>query len=475
MSKISARFLSNKDQKRIVCAEARSDFIDVLFSFLTLPLGSIVRLMAKQSGLGSLDVLYDAVEQLDVKILQTEACKEMLLNPRSPTAIICEDLKIKNIHNANPRSFYICNESDCLAHPTCYYTYVKNCRCIYCGKLITNSWVWLKETFGDGGIFVDDKTSFMISDDLRVMPTSLMRGYSLLEEWPINDVRSLEERVIDFGTDEMLNLLRRSLVSKNPLTEVCFADATVAADVDCSLMVKEETSDDKTVGAIALKLIINKKNNSVVCAEVGEDFVNQLLSFLTFPLGSVLKLISDNISILGGCISNLYSSAEIMDLECFKSKTHKNMLLNPKLATFHSFDRQILKLEETTSKKLLVSGGCPKCYSDNKHKPCVPAPCKHGVRQSQILEQNPKSGKLSAHSGGAFVADSRRFMVSDNLHISPLSFISAIKNYTKDLPISDLVEKDVYIGKAKVLSLLSTMLISKTVLSDVFRSKLVQS
>ncbi|KAH0448639.1 hypothetical protein IEQ34_022439 [Dendrobium chrysotoxum] len=94
MPEISIRLLIDKEQKRVVFAEARSDFIDVMFSFLTLLLGSIIQLLGKQTGLGSLDSLYKSVEQLDVKYLQIDACQDMLLKPRA-AAKICEDLKIK--------------------------------------------------------------------------------------------------------------------------------------------------------------------------------------------------------------------------------------------------------------------------------------------------------------------------------------------------------------------------------------------
>ncbi|KAH0448031.1 hypothetical protein IEQ34_021831 [Dendrobium chrysotoxum] len=52
-----------------------------------------------------------------------------------------------------------------------------------------------------------------------------------------------------------------------------------------------------------------------ICAEVEGDFVNQLLS-------SVFMLLGDQIS-FESCISNLYSSAKRLNLECFESKKAK--------------------------------------------------------------------------------------------------------------------------------------------------------
>ncbi|KAK8916665.1 hypothetical protein KSP39_PZI022631 [Platanthera zijinensis] len=470
-STIKVRFLIDREQKRVVFAEAGSDFVDVLFSFLTLPLGRIVRLLNKQSCLGSLDSLYDSVEQLDIKHLKTEACRDMLLNPRSAAAIQCEDLMIKGIHELEPRNLYTCSQDGCLIHSTCYYTYSSKCLCHRCGKLMDKCSEWLKKTSEEGGIFVDDKDNFMITDDLRVIPTSLLKGLSLFKEMQIKEASLLEERVIDFGTKEAMNLLGQSLVSKNALTLVCFPDAPVQASAGFSLPIKEEIIVNEAEKEINLKLVLNKENNNILYAEAGEDFTNLLFSFLTFPLGSVLRLFSDNIS-LGGCVKNLHSSAENMGLECFKSEICRNMLLNPKLPAFYGYNKnQILQLEEIESEKIIVSKGCRKCYVDNGYKPCGSAPCIHGIEQAEVIERNPKSAKIMLDAGdAAFVVGSRKYMISDNLHVSPLSIISAVGS-GMNLSISEMVGKEVSIDNYKARSLLGAMLISKTVLTDVFSPK----
>ncbi|KAL0905070.1 hypothetical protein M5K25_027245 [Dendrobium thyrsiflorum] len=469
MPEISIKLVINKEQKQVVFAEAGSDFIDVLFSFLTLPLGRIVQLLGKQSGLGSLDSLYKSVEELDVKHLQTEACKEMLLKPRSAAARLCEDLKIKNIHEDNPRGFYICKESDCLHKSPCYYTYVTKARCSRCGKLMDKDWSWPKGTVEKRGVFVNDGVDFIITDDLRVMPISLMSGFSVLEELRINDTGILEERVINVGNEEALNLLRRSLESKHALTEVFFPDACVEPSVKCFPVIKEEIDGSKAEHKFNVKIILNKKNNSVLSAEVGGDFLNQLLSFLAFPLGSVIGLLRDHIS-LECCINNLYYSAKSLGLECFKSKECKNMLVLPQLASHYGCKQQMLKLVEMTSTKWTCLASCIKCYMDG-WKCSSSNPCKHGLREAEFTEQNPKLQNGGSESGEGFVKDSKRFMVVDSLHISPISSISLITAKGIDFLISDVVEKEIIVDKAKVLSLLGAMLISKTVLTDVFAPK----
>ncbi|KAK8916496.1 hypothetical protein KSP39_PZI022660 [Platanthera zijinensis] len=468
-SKIKVRFLVDKKKKRVVFAEAGSDFVDVLFSFLTLPLGNIVRLLGKQTYLGSLDNLYESVEQLDAKHLQTEACKDMLLNPRSAAAIQCEDLKIKGIHELNPRRFYTCSQEDCLIQSTCYYTYSLKCLCSRCGKLMDKAWEWHKETLGKRGVFVNETTEFLITDDLRVIRTSLLKGFSLLKQMQIKDSSMLQERFIDFGKKEILNILRRSLVSKKVLTDVCFPDACMQGSAGFFLPIKDETFDNEAGKEISLKLVLNKENNNLLYAEVGEDFINLLFSFLTYPLGSVLRLVSDNLSLVH-CIRNLYSSMNSMGLDCFKSEICKNMLVAPKFSTFHGYKDLMLDVEEITSKEALISGSCAKCFVDNGYKLCTKAPCKHGRYEHKHLELNPKSAKGMTNNDGAFVAGSGRFMITDNIHISQLSAISAIVN-GQNLPICDVIEKEILVNKYKARSLLSAILASRTVLTDIFAPK----
>lgn len=51
VDKVSLWVLVDKERNRVLYAEAGKDFVDVLFSFLTLPLGTIARLMSKDSNI----------------------------------------------------------------------------------------------------------------------------------------------------------------------------------------------------------------------------------------------------------------------------------------------------------------------------------------------------------------------------------------------------------------------------------------
>ncbi|KAF9600488.1 hypothetical protein IFM89_009937 [Coptis chinensis] len=82
-SVMKLNILVDRESNRLAFAEADKDFVDILFSFLTLPMGTIVRLLQKQSMVGSIDNLYKSVENLEVRFFQTETCKIMLLTTRN--------------------------------------------------------------------------------------------------------------------------------------------------------------------------------------------------------------------------------------------------------------------------------------------------------------------------------------------------------------------------------------------------------
>ncbi|CAJ2670637.1 unnamed protein product [Trifolium pratense] len=49
VDRVILRVLVDNERNKVVYAEAGKDFVDALFSFLTLPLGTIARLVAKES------------------------------------------------------------------------------------------------------------------------------------------------------------------------------------------------------------------------------------------------------------------------------------------------------------------------------------------------------------------------------------------------------------------------------------------
>jgi hypothetical protein len=53
---VSLKLVMNEKGNKVLFAEAGNDFVDVLFSFITKPLGTIARLVEKESTIGPVSV-----------------------------------------------------------------------------------------------------------------------------------------------------------------------------------------------------------------------------------------------------------------------------------------------------------------------------------------------------------------------------------------------------------------------------------
>lgn len=201
--KIQVKFLVDTEKKKVVFAESGKEFVDVLISFLTLPLGTIVRLLGKESSLGCFDELYKSVESLDESHFQTKACKNMLLSPLSAAGTLCEDLVVR-IDDTNPRRTWVCRQPKCVKS-TLYYSSVPDVLCGQCGEHLALGWVRSKgdTKAKDDGVFVRGGMSYAITNELQVMPTSTDRFLFLLRDMGIEDATMLEDRTLQLGSEEV--------------------------------------------------------------------------------------------------------------------------------------------------------------------------------------------------------------------------------------------------------------------------------
>nr|XP_029120204.1 uncharacterized protein LOC105044555 [Elaeis guineensis] len=71
-----------------------------------------------------------------------------------------------------------------------------------------------------GGGFVHGIVTYTISDDLTVTAMSTISSITLLNNFNIKDLGSLEESTVELGLEEGLELLKASLQSKTVLTDV---------------------------------------------------------------------------------------------------------------------------------------------------------------------------------------------------------------------------------------------------------------
>jgi len=193
---ISLKLMVNKERNKVVFAEAGKDFVDVLFSFFTLPLGTIVRLVREESNMlpievGSLTSLYQSAENLDKEFLCTDSCKQIILRPKNSLERYCMNLKLK-IDDTEPAEYFVCNNLlSCRFHDPVLISMFKNRRC-RCGKMLDKP--ISPSTSYDG--FVKDSATFIITDDLTVEPNSLNAFFDMFKNCGIESMSSVNEMMV---------------------------------------------------------------------------------------------------------------------------------------------------------------------------------------------------------------------------------------------------------------------------------------
>ncbi|CAL1406845.1 unnamed protein product [Linum trigynum] len=252
-SKVTLKLLVDKKSHKVLFGEAGKEFVDFLFTILSLPLGTVTRLLSKKYMVGCLGNLYQSIGDLNDTFIQPTLNKHTILNPETPTTgstlllvknqtsrsqkalIPCQEpvdpnnsscwerfnrgsytttLTLLSDDGSTPtRNFYTCQYShrvvtfDPLAMcPKCSST----SRMQYAVELVAspaknNEAGWSGE---EGGGFVKGVMTYMVMDDLEVKPMSTICSITLLNKFNIQEVGALEEMFIEIGMDEVTDPFR---------------------------------------------------------------------------------------------------------------------------------------------------------------------------------------------------------------------------------------------------------------------------
>ncbi|CAI9097751.1 OLC1v1034233C1 [Oldenlandia corymbosa var. corymbosa] len=236
-SKMSMTLLIDSATNRVLFAEAGKDVADFIFHIMGLPIGTVIRLLKKQEIGGSLGNIYDSIENLKETYIQPNQTKDKLLKPTSPIdptfsnplilslesddeELVPEKTKKKSAavmvgYKCN-NHFYFCDDPRGIC---------PNCRTTMSAKMTYVAPPPLPEpnhVKNDGELsgFVKGVVTYMVMDDLVVKPMSTISSIALLNKLNVKDVGALEEKEVELGIDEALNLLKASLSSKAVLTTV---------------------------------------------------------------------------------------------------------------------------------------------------------------------------------------------------------------------------------------------------------------
>ncbi|KAL0800860.1 hypothetical protein Bca101_056035 [Brassica carinata] len=328
------------DEKRnkVVLAEAEQDFVDVLLSLLTLPVGNVARLLENHKTFPGVLQCYKnlnkSVADMGINHFETEACKTMLMDVRSSKDIHRRRLKM-NMSYTYPTKFFVCPsflKSDPHSHST--YSNFNSTRC-RCGDLMTSQILvpeeeQVEEGIGNNedGVFVNCRSSFIITDDLKVTSNSIAVLMKVLNDQGYAGFSDLKETLIDVGFEEVRTILGCLFTSEAALTCAFLRKTCMTRNIR---MLSPPAL--KNVKVCSVEVYVRKLDREILYAECNGDFVDSLLSFLVHPLELACALSNDNTVLR--CVGNLLrspcrraASVDIGDLERYHLSISKVELIS---------------------------------------------------------------------------------------------------------------------------------------------------
>ncbi|WCJ19518.1 hypothetical protein M5689_001806 [Euphorbia peplus] len=243
-SKVQLKLLIDKKNQKVLFAEASKDFVDFLFSLMSLPLGQVVKLLTKSHMVGSLGNLYGSIESLHETYVKSSQNVKSVLNPKTPMASFQNPLLLTDDEFVGRKELYMClyeqasnyNYCSCgRSKVTIYHPHVADgpntlCPSPNCNRTMGYKLQFVESGSGSGGAkqvvsgssggFVEGVVTYMVMDNLEVKAMSTISSIALINAFNIKDLGALEEKVVAVGVEEGLKILQVSLQSKDVLTSV---------------------------------------------------------------------------------------------------------------------------------------------------------------------------------------------------------------------------------------------------------------
>ncbi|WZZ67727.1 hypothetical protein YC2023_079097 [Brassica napus] len=374
---------------------------------------------------------------MDIGHFETEACKSMLTDLRSTKDMHRKRLKM-NMSSTNPSKFFVCPsffKSDSYGHSA--YSNFKYTRCS-CGALMTSQIQVPEEEQveklignNEDGVFINCRSSFIVTDDLKVTSNSFGVLMKVLNDRGYAGFSDLQETLIDVGFEEVRTLLGCLFTSEAALTCTFLKKTCMTRNLRML-----SPPAPKNVKVCSVEVYSRKLDREILYAECNGDFVDSLLSFLVHPLELACSLANDNTML--GCVGNLCTSP------C-RGAASKSLLL----PSFYSCSNNNLLdygYQSTTYECLICNS-----YSSCKVARSISRLPIAGEKAVSLYPSNPKikSGTSSGYGIG-FMKKNTKFIVSNDLTITPMNTSSTIGLLKKlQVDISDLEKYQINISKVE--------------------------
>uniref|UniRef100_A0A0E0KXR4 DUF674 domain-containing protein n=1 Tax=Oryza punctata TaxID=4537 RepID=A0A0E0KXR4_ORYPU len=240
-SKISLKLLVDTKSKKVLFAEAGKEFVDFVFSLLTLPIGAVVKLISAWTMQGSIGRLYQSVEHINASYLlpnkdRADLLQPKVLHPDARELLLLQGSKPEGGagaggHGGSPLArfkLYTCAGYCATA------AMEAKAACPQCKQAMTTEVALVLPSAapaqsspssssggeGESSGYVKGLVTYMVTDGLEVTPMSAISSITLINKFSVGKDVELAEKYVSTGMDEGLGILKAALRSDTVLSDV---------------------------------------------------------------------------------------------------------------------------------------------------------------------------------------------------------------------------------------------------------------
>lgn len=242
--KISLRLLVDRNSNRVIIAEAGKEFVDFLFHLISIPVGTVVKHLSKRKMVGSLGNIYGSIEAMHANYMEPNLNKHNVLNPKVSASSLADTPFLLAEKTNEERSLsgvlYQCGYHSCSSTrgirpkqpnsstkrryttgSTTVHPYVSNdpqVKCPKCRNEMTQQLTYVhspaKEEVrvGSGSGYVKGLMTYVVMDNLQVMPMSSISGITLLKSCEVEDLDALDTLEVSIGRREVRTIYLRYIL-----------------------------------------------------------------------------------------------------------------------------------------------------------------------------------------------------------------------------------------------------------------------
>lgn len=177
--------------------------MDLLLSFLTLPLGAVIQLLGAKSDLGGLDEFYTSIADLPVSSLLSETVhKDNLTHPSIPHHLHLAGQKILPSHPPDYRCYHLLNSlTESLTTDKYYVTDEEHVNPDAIGYVHMS----LEDHigFGQGYVKAEPALTYIVMDDLSIHPVTHFSALTVISSLGMS-FNEIEMKDVTIGTLEVI-------------------------------------------------------------------------------------------------------------------------------------------------------------------------------------------------------------------------------------------------------------------------------